>query len=290
MDRVRDLVAAGGVSVVLAQDRDPLHQGARLPLLAAARVRGARREDPRLNDRGDESPEGGMRVVRRILPDGRRRRQHDQRGQEDLRPRGRAHAGRGQVLVPTYVGRVLKDDVYRPHSFEEVEALVSPDVAARLDRSRSYGVWWFNRRRMQTPRSSSGTERAPLPAPNQDNGEAAGAVDSRARFRTAGYPASGWTPPARHQGQLQAPVRQQEVLGALRRLLPAAAAATGCRRTPGRKGPNTTSTTGARKTVQRQGRLPELQSFGAKETEQRVWGFVSGFLKDPERCGRTWSG
>jgi len=48
------------------------------------------------------------------------------------------------------VGRVLKDDVYRPHSFEEVEALVSPDVAARLDRSRSYGVWWFNRRRMQT--------------------------------------------------------------------------------------------------------------------------------------------
>jgi site-specific DNA recombinase len=35
MDRVRDLVAAGGVSVVLAQDRDRI---ARLPLSAQARV------------------------------------------------------------------------------------------------------------------------------------------------------------------------------------------------------------------------------------------------------------
>jgi hypothetical protein len=40
------------------------------------------------------------------------------------------------------------DDIYRPHSFEEVAAVVSPDVAARLDPELGYGLWWFNRRRM----------------------------------------------------------------------------------------------------------------------------------------------
>jgi site-specific DNA recombinase len=45
MDRVRDLVAAGGISVVLAQG--PLRTRARLPLPAKARVRGARHENPR---------------------------------------------------------------------------------------------------------------------------------------------------------------------------------------------------------------------------------------------------
>jgi hypothetical protein len=51
-----------------------------------------------------------------------------------------------------WVGKVLRsyalDDVYRPHSFEEVADAVSPEVAARLDPSKRYGLWWFNRRRM----------------------------------------------------------------------------------------------------------------------------------------------
>ena len=38
MDRVRDLVAASGVSVVLAQERGPLCPRARLPLPPAPRV------------------------------------------------------------------------------------------------------------------------------------------------------------------------------------------------------------------------------------------------------------
>jgi len=37
------------------------------------------------------------------------------------------------------------DDVYKPHTFEEVRALVTPEVAARLNRSVSYSVWWYNR-------------------------------------------------------------------------------------------------------------------------------------------------
>ena len=37
------------------------------------------------------------------------------------------------------------DDLYRPHTFEEVEAVVSPEVAVRLDKSTHYGLWWFDR-------------------------------------------------------------------------------------------------------------------------------------------------
>ncbi len=43
--------------------------------------------------------------------------------------------------------RYLLDDLYKPHTFEEVSALVSPEVAARVDPEKRYGVWWFNRRR-----------------------------------------------------------------------------------------------------------------------------------------------
>ena len=46
--------------------------------------------------------------------------------------------------------RYVLDDLYRPHTFEEVSALVSPEVAARLDPEKRYGVWWFNRRRTTT--------------------------------------------------------------------------------------------------------------------------------------------
>ena len=32
------------------------------------------------------------------------------------------------------------DDLYRPHAYEEVEAVVSPEVAARIDKSGHYGL------------------------------------------------------------------------------------------------------------------------------------------------------
>lgn len=38
--------------------------------------------------------------------------------------------------------------MYRPHSYEEVADLVTPEVAARLNPDRRYGIWWFNRRRV----------------------------------------------------------------------------------------------------------------------------------------------
>jgi hypothetical protein len=42
---------------------------------------------------------------------------------------------------------MVRDDVYRPHTFEEVAALVTPaEVAARQNQDKLYGIWWFKRR------------------------------------------------------------------------------------------------------------------------------------------------
>src|SRR5829696_6986042 len=60
MDRVRDLVAAGGVSVVLAQDRDRFaREPAYLYLLREEFAEGGTALQA-LNDRGDDSPEGQL--------------------------------------------------------------------------------------------------------------------------------------------------------------------------------------------------------------------------------------
>jgi site-specific DNA recombinase len=47
----------------------------------------------------------------------------------------------------TFIQRVITDDVYKPHTFEEVRALISEEVTSCLDPASRYGVWWFNRRR-----------------------------------------------------------------------------------------------------------------------------------------------
>ena len=48
----------------------------------------------------------------------------------------------------TFIRHVGLNDVYKPHTYAEIAELVSPDVAAKLDRRKSYGVWWFNRERI----------------------------------------------------------------------------------------------------------------------------------------------
>jgi len=46
----------------------------------------------------------------------------------------------GRYWSSKYIREGIKDDVYRPHAFEEVAALVSPAVATRLDPERCYGI------------------------------------------------------------------------------------------------------------------------------------------------------
>jgi site-specific DNA recombinase len=60
MDRVRDLVAAGGASVVLAQDRDRFAREPAYHYLLRREFEEHGCKLRALNDRGDESPEGEL--------------------------------------------------------------------------------------------------------------------------------------------------------------------------------------------------------------------------------------
>jgi len=205
MDRVRDLVAGGGVSVVLAQDRDRF---AREPAYHYLLRREFEEHDTKiraLNDTGDDSPEGDLTdgILDQLAKYERAKMtERSRRGKLRKAREGKVIAGRmahygaarygftfndardalvvdeekmavvrrifrmvgaeGQPIfaakrmldaagVPTATGKprwsasiirdIISNDVYRPHSFEEVEPLVSPEVAARLDPQQSYGLW-----------------------------------------------------------------------------------------------------------------------------------------------------
>jgi site-specific DNA recombinase len=209
MDHVRDLVAAGGVSMVLAQDRDRFAREPAYLYLLKREFEEFGTKVRALNDRGDDSPEGELtdgildqlaKFERAKIAERSRRgklqkaRQGkvvagprpnfgfqynatrdnyvvDQEQMQTIRRIFREVGAEGKTMyavkaaldregvVPPLGGRYwslkyirdrIHDDVYRPHSFEEVSALVSPEVTLRLDPAKSYGVWWFNRRRHES--------------------------------------------------------------------------------------------------------------------------------------------
>ncbi len=59
---------------------------------------------------------------------------------------------RGVCWARTFIRECIFDDVYKPHTYEEVEALVSPQVAATLNPGQSHSIWWYNRRDVQRRR------------------------------------------------------------------------------------------------------------------------------------------
>jgi site-specific DNA recombinase len=204
MDRVRDLVTAGGVSVVLAQDRDRFAREPAYHYLLRREFEEHGTKMCALNDRGDESPEGELTdgILDQLAKFERAKTaERTRRGKLRKAREGKVvgtHAARygfkfnatkdayeineaemavvrrifymigaeGESLravsntferegLPTpkrakhwnrsFFRACIRDDVYRPHSFEEVRAVVAPAVAARLDPDGSYGLWWFNR-------------------------------------------------------------------------------------------------------------------------------------------------
>ena len=204
MDRVRDLVAAGGVSVVLAQDRDRFAREPAYHFILRQEFDEYGVRMCALNDRGDESPEGELTdgnldqlaKFERVKTAERTRRGKLRKAREgkvvgthaprygfkfnaskdayevnevemavvrrifyivgtegaSLRAVAKTLEGEG---IPTpkrakhwnrsFFRACIRDNVYRPHTFEEVGAAVTPEVAARLDPDKNYGLWWFNR-------------------------------------------------------------------------------------------------------------------------------------------------
>jgi site-specific DNA recombinase len=204
LDRVRDLVAAGGVSLVLAQDRDRFAREPAYHYLLRQEFEEHAVRICALNDRGDESPEGEltdgildqlgkferaktaertrrgklrkaregkvvgthaprygfkfndtkdayevneaeMEVVRRIFYMVGAEGESLRAVAKTLEREGVPTPKRAKHWNRSFFRGCIGDDVYRPHTFEEVKATVSPEVAARLGPDRSYGLWWFNR-------------------------------------------------------------------------------------------------------------------------------------------------
>ena len=216
MDRVRDLVAAGGISVVLAQDRDRF---SREPAYSYLLRREFEEHDCKLrslNDRGDDSPEGELtdgildqlaKYERAKIAERSRRGRLRKAREGKLLRNSRAHYGfkhddsgeayvvdeeemgvvrrvfrdvvNGQTLykvrralelegVPapeggrywsaSFLRTLIDEDVYKPLTCAEIAEMVAPGVAVRLEKSESYGLFWYNRTRTVRKRISTVSE------------------------------------------------------------------------------------------------------------------------------------
>jgi site-specific DNA recombinase len=146
MDRVRDLVAAGGVAVVLAQDRDRFAREPAYHYLLRKEFEEHGTKIRALNDRDDDSPEGELTdgILDQLA-------KYERAKVLERSRRGKLRKAREGKVIATY----------RPHTHEEISRLVRTEVAARLDPQKSYGVWWFNRRR---------TSLTQISEPNPDGG------------------------------------------------------------------------------------------------------------------------
>jgi site-specific DNA recombinase len=202
LDRVRDLVATGGVSVVLAQDRERFSREPAYTYLLRREFEEHGCEIRSLNDRGDGSPEGELTdgILDQLAKYERVKiAQRSRRGKLRKAREGRAVApivkygyrfngardalvihepemavvekifrmaaeGHGTTRMQTALYRegiasprgrrvwdrrvlrkIVASDDYRPLSFEEISELVAPEVAARLDENKCYGIQWYNR-------------------------------------------------------------------------------------------------------------------------------------------------
>src|SRR5215218_807324 len=215
MDRVRDLVGAGGVSAVLAQDRDRFSREPAYTYLLKREFEEHGCKMRALNDQGDDSPEGELmdgvfdqfakferaktaeRTRKGKLQKARKGRlirnsrahfgfEYDETGDhyvvdeekmavvrrifhavaggsslygvkcslelDGVPPPGNGDKASGRFWYTNFLGTVVKDDVYKPHASDEIaglvdEGLLAKEVAASLDESSGYGIFWFNRTR-----------------------------------------------------------------------------------------------------------------------------------------------
>jgi len=212
MDRVRDLVAAGEVSLVLAQDRDRFSREPAYHYLLRREFEEHGTALRALNDRGDGSPEGDLTdgILDQLAKFERAKTaERTRRGKLRKAREGKivaASAGAafgfdfneardGYVVNPSemavvrrifnmagverttvyaitrhleeaglrtpsgkadwdssFIRGVLVNDLYKPHTFKEMQGIVSPEVAARLNPDKLYGVWWSGKRAFERKR------------------------------------------------------------------------------------------------------------------------------------------
>jgi hypothetical protein len=182
------------------------------------------------------------------------------------------------------IRRIIASDMYRPHSFEEVSGLIAPEVAARLDSHKEYGIQWYNRQRV--------TERT-VSEPDGDGG-----LRYRKKRTFRWRPKEEWIAipvPACLPRELVDRARAQVGSGRARERKHLARGwelrglmVCGC----GRKmGTRTTESSGRLFHYYVCRRSPAARNVGecaqrcvrATRVEDAVWRFVSELLKDPDR-------
>ncbi len=196
----------------------------------------------------------------------------------------------GEFWTTIYLRERVLDDVYKPHTIQEVNALVdeglmTPEVASRLEPGRCYGIWWYNRRRIthkQVSEKGSGGRRyrRTTKTENKPRSEwiAVPVLD-------AGVPRE-WVDVARHTvlNHRQTSTRGRrfwELSGGLLRCPGCGRAMTSATTVQGERHWNyyrcpRRATDGARS-------CPQKKTLRAEPLEDSVWQSVSKLLTNPER-------
>src|SRR5918997_1502296 len=169
MDRVRDLVAAGGVSVMLAQDRDRIAREPAYHYLLRREFEEHGTKIRALNDRGDDTPEGEL--TDGILDQlGKYERakiaERSRRGKLRKAREGKVMAGHrvkyGFKLNATRDGLLVDEgkmlNVRRIFRMVGTEGHSMNTVYKTLEREQLYGIWWYNRLRVRTRQVSEPSE------------------------------------------------------------------------------------------------------------------------------------
>src|SRR5215217_5311970 len=160
MDRVRDLVAAGRVSVVLAQDRDRFAREPAYHYLLRREFEEHGTKIRALNDRGDDTPEGELTdgILDQLA-------KYERAKVVERSRRGKLRKAReGKVIAtyrPTHGFRI--NAARDGYEVDEEKMAVVRRVFRMVgsEGAGTYGVWWFNRRRTSLTQVSE---------PNPDGG------------------------------------------------------------------------------------------------------------------------
>jgi hypothetical protein len=195
---------------------------------------------------------------------------------------------RGVHWQRTFIRECIFDDVCKPHSFEEVAALASPQVASRLDPERSYGIWWYNRRDAQRTRVFDDTlvaSDATLPARAPPRSHARSG--SPYPFPTPAFPGMTWSVHAKPSGTTSsssAGRRFWELSGGIFRCAECGRALVAVTTLKGPKGRRRRMFYYMCATRRQRGKhaCSFSKSMNAHRTESAVWDAVSTLLTDPK--------
>jgi site-specific DNA recombinase len=182
--------------------------------------------------------------------------------------------------------RMVENDIYLPHPYDEVRELVRPEVAAKLDPKLGYGLWWYGRHEVAVhavsePDGNGGKRYAKREVRKPRPREEQIAVPVPA-YLPRGLVESARATLATNKGsERKYLAREWELRGLVR---------CSC---GGRMGTQTTKPRGGEITYHyyacnRRRQLRKMcgctqRSLSATEIEGRVWRFISELLKDPEK-------